>query len=163
MPQLNFTDFPPQLIWLAITFVLLYLLMSRVALPRVATVLERRQAHIATDLEKAEKRRAEAEEALAAYRQTLDAARSDAQSAVRTAADEMARQQAARDAELAASLAKRTREAEASIAAARDRAQDEMRMVAGDIAAAIAAKLAEVTLPADRVAVAVDAVRQERA
>jgi len=163
MPQLNFADFPPQLIWLAITFVVLYLLMSRVALPRVATVLERRQAHIATDLEKAEKRRAEAEEALAAYRQTLDAARTDAQSAVRSAADEMARQQAARDAELAASLAKRTREAEASIAAARDRAQDEMRLVAGDIAAVIAAKLAEVTLPADRVAAAVDAVRRERA
>jgi F-type H+-transporting ATPase subunit b len=163
MPQLNFADFPPQLIWLAITFVVLYLLMSRVALPRVASVLERRQAHIATDLEKAEKRRAEAEEALAAYRQTLDAARSDAQSAVRTAADEMARQQAARDAEFAASLAKRTREAEASIAAARDKAQDEMRLVAGDIAAAIAAKLAEVTFPADRVAAAVDAARQERA
>jgi F-type H+-transporting ATPase subunit b len=163
MPQLNFADFPPQLIWLAITFVVLYLLMSRVALPRVATVLERRQAHIATDLEKAEKRRAEAEEALAAYRQTLDAARTDAQSAVRTAADEMARQQAARDAELAASLAKRTREAEVSIAAARDRAQDEMRLVAGDIAAAIAGKLAEVSLPADRVTAAVDAVRRERA
>ena len=163
MPQLNFADFPPQLIWLAITFVVLYLLMSRVALPRVATVLERRAAHIATDLEKAEKRRAEAEEALAAYRQTLDAARNDAQSAVRTAADEMARQQAARDAEFAASLAKRTREAEAAIADARERARDETRLMAGDIAAAIAAKLAEVTLPADRVTAAVDAVRRERA
>ena len=163
MPQLNFADFPPQLIWLAITFVALYLLMSRLALPRVATVLERRAAHIATDLEKAEKRRAEAEEALAAYRQLLDAARSDAQSAVRAAADEMARQQAARDAELAASLAKRTREAEAAIATARDQARDQTRMMAADIAAAIAAKLAEITLPADKVAAAVDAVRQERA
>jgi len=163
MPQLNFADFPPQLIWLAITFILLYLLMSRVALPRVASVLERRQAHIATDLEKAAKRGAEAEEALAAYRQTLAAARNDAQSAVRSAADEMARQQAARDAEFAASLTKRTREAEASIAAARERARDETRLMAGDIAGAIAAKLAEITFPADRVSAAVDAVHQERA
>ena len=163
MPQLNFADFPPQLIWLAITFVVLYLLMSRLALPRVASVLERRAAHIATDLDKAAKRGAEAEEALAAYRLTLDSARSDAQSAVRAAADEMARQQAARDAEFAASLAKRTRDAEASIAAAREKARDETRLMAGDIAAAIAAKLAEVTFPADKVTAAVDAVRQERA
>src|SRR5262245_17836709 len=125
MPQLNFADFPPQLIWLAITFVVLYLLMSRVALPRVATVLDRRAAHIATDLEKAEKRRAEAEEALAAYQQTLAEARAGAQGAVRTAADEMARQQAARDAELAASLAQRTRDAEAAIANAREQARDQ--------------------------------------
>lgn len=163
MPQLNFADFPPQLIWLAITFVVLYLLMSRLALPRVATVLERRAAHIATDLEKAEKRRAEAEEALAAYQQTLAEARAGAQGSVREAADEMARQQAARDAEFAASLAKRTREAEAAIADARERSRDETRLMAGDIAAVIAAKLADITLPADRFTAAVDAVRQERA
>ncbi len=163
MPQLNFADFPPQIIWLAISFVLLYLLMARVALPRVASVLERRQAHIAADLEKAEKRRAEAEEALAAYQQTLATARAESQAAIRSAADEMARQQAARDAELAATLAKRTRDAEAAIAAARDRALTETRGMAAELAAAIATKLAQVTPPADRVAAAVDAVRRERA
>jgi F-type H+-transporting ATPase subunit b len=163
MPQLEFADFPPQLVWLAITFVLLYILMARVVLPRVAQVLERRQAHIASDLEKAEKRRVEAEEALAAYHQTLAAARAEAQAAIRSAADEIARQQAARDAEFAAALGKRMRDAETAIAAARDVAMAETRGVAAEIAAAIAAKLAQVTPPAERVAAAVDAVRRERA
>lgn len=163
MPQLNFADYPPQLIWLAITFVVLYVLMARVALPRVASVLERRQAHIAADIEKAEKRRAEAEEALAAYQQTLSTARGEAQAAVRAAADEIARQQAARDAEFSAALAKRMREAEASIAAARDKAMAETRAMATDLAAGITAKLAQVTPAPDKIAAAVDAVRREHA
>jgi F-type H+-transporting ATPase subunit b len=163
MPQLNFADYPPQLIWLAITFVLLYFLMSRLVLPGVSRVLERRQAKIATDLEAAEKRRAEAEEALANYEKTLSEARREAQAAVKAAGDEMAKQQAQREAIFAAEIGKRTREAEAQIEAAKQRALAETRNVAGEIAGTITAKLAQLTPSADQIAAAVDASRRERA
>jgi F-type H+-transporting ATPase subunit b len=163
MPQLNFADYPPQLIWLAITFVLLYFLMSRLVLPGVSRVLERRQAKIATDLEAAEKRRAEAEEALANYEKTLSEARREAQAAVKAAGDEMAKQQAQREAIFAAEIGKRTREAEAQIEAAKQRALAETRNVAGEIAGTITAKLAKLTPSADQIAAAVDASRRERA
>ncbi|MDZ4736555.1 MAG: F0F1 ATP synthase subunit B' [Rhodospirillaceae bacterium] len=163
MPQLNFADYPPQLIWLAITFVLLYFLMSRLALPGVSRVLERRQAKIAADLEAAEKRRAEAEEALANYEKTLAGARLEAQAAVKAASDEMAKQQAQREATFAAEIGKRTREAEAQIETAKQRALTETRNVAGEIAGSITAKLAQMMPGADQIAAAVDAVRRERA
>ena len=59
MPQLNPLDWAPQLIWLVITFGILYLLMKRVALPKIGSVIETRHARIASDLEAADKLRRE--------------------------------------------------------------------------------------------------------
>ena len=71
MPQLNPLDWGPQLVWLLLTFGILYLLMVYVALPRIGSVIEARAAHIAADLATAEKLRRETEEAIAAYEQAL--------------------------------------------------------------------------------------------
>ncbi|MBM3518788.1 MAG: F0F1 ATP synthase subunit B', partial [Alphaproteobacteria bacterium] len=64
MPQMEFATYAPQLIWLLITFVVLYLLMARVALPRIAGALEARRERIAEDLERAEAFKKSAEAAL---------------------------------------------------------------------------------------------------
>ena len=69
MPQLNPLDWAPQLIWLVITFGILYVLMKRVALPRIGSVIEARHARIAGDIEAADKLRRETQKAIAAYEQ----------------------------------------------------------------------------------------------
>jgi len=71
MPQLELHDFAPQLIWLVISFVTLYLIMARVALPRIANVLEERRDRIASDLDKAEQLKRKTDEAIAAYEESL--------------------------------------------------------------------------------------------
>ena len=67
MPQLEIADFAPQLVWLVLTFGVLYALMARVALPRIAEVLDSRERRRADDLERAESLKAEAEGALAEF------------------------------------------------------------------------------------------------
>jgi F-type H+-transporting ATPase subunit b len=161
MPQLNFADYTPQLFWLAVTFILLYILMSRVALPRVARVLEARERKVSEDLARAEKLKAEADEALAAYNKALTDARSQAQAALQQASAAAAAEQAQRDAAFAATLHERTRAAEERIAAAKHAALADIRTVALDSATAMAGKLVG-GLPQADIAAAVDAALGER-
>ncbi|HKG86273.1 MAG TPA: F0F1 ATP synthase subunit B', partial [Beijerinckiaceae bacterium] len=70
--------FASQLLWFAVAFGLLYYVMSRVALPRVAAIMESRSQRIAADLADAERLRAESEAAGAAYEKSLGDARAKA-------------------------------------------------------------------------------------
>ena len=78
MPQLNFHDFAPQLVWLAITFVVLYLVMSKLAVPAISDTLEKRQAKIQGDLDAAEKASEDTRALVAAYEKRLADAREEA-------------------------------------------------------------------------------------
>ena len=60
MPQLDFATFPTQIFWLCITFLLLYLVMWKVVIPRISGVLEERQSRVENDLERAEQLQLEA-------------------------------------------------------------------------------------------------------
>ena len=89
LPQLNVADFAPQLIWLALTFGLLYLIMSRVALPRIGEVIEERSQRIQRDLDEAERLKGETEKALGAYEQALAEARAKAQGIAKETRDKL--------------------------------------------------------------------------
>ena len=78
MPQLNFHDFAPQLVWLAITFVVLYLVMSKLAVPLISDTLDKRQAKIQGDLDAAEKASEDTRALVAAYEKRLADAREEA-------------------------------------------------------------------------------------
>ena len=67
MPQLDFSTFPNQIFWLVVTLIVLYLVLSRVALPRIATVLSERHGAIQRDLDKAEEMKRSAIEAENTY------------------------------------------------------------------------------------------------
>ena len=154
-PPLDTKTFPSQIFWLVIFFALLYLLMSKVALPRIAAILKNRMSTINGDLARAQALKEETEAAIASYEKALADARAKAQS---IAAENKARMEAEMDAERAAvekTLAARIGEAEASIAAARDKAMAQVNEVASDTAAEIVSQLTGASASADEVAKAI--------
>ena len=104
MPQLDFSMWPPQLIWLAITFGVLYILISKFALPKIGGTIEQRQNRIANDLDEAQRLKDDTEKAIAAYEAALAEARAKAEENwdlyLRAAAEvENVRKRATRDVE----------------------------------------------------------------
>ena len=141
MPQLNINDFAPQLIWLAISFVLLYLIMSRLALPRVGQILEERGSRIAGDLATAAKLRADTEKAIADYEQALADAKARAQGIARQARDEMTRDIEGQRAEADQTIAARMADAEIRINTMKEAALSHVGEIATDTAEALVARL----------------------
>ena len=85
LPQFNVPDMAPQLIWLALTFGCLYLVLSRRTLPNIASIIEERQARVQGDLDEAEHFKSEADQVIAAYEQKL----AEAQARAKAIANEM--------------------------------------------------------------------------
>jgi F-type H+-transporting ATPase subunit b len=156
MPQLDFSTFPMQLFWLAVTFIILYGLMKWVALPQVATMLKARREQLDDDLARAEQLKADAEAVLDDYQWTLAAARAQAQAAVKETSDRLAAEAAERQRQLNDALSRQTAAAETEIAAAKQRALSEMHEIATEIGRAIVERITGSASDATGVAAAVD-------
>lgn len=141
MPQLEFADYAPQLIWLLITFVALYLLMARVALPRIATVLEERKDRIANDLAQAEQLRQETDEAIAAYEQALADAKAKANAIAQQTRDKLNEELERERASVEAEVAEKLERAEAEIARTKQEALSHVEEIARDTTAALVEQL----------------------
>jgi F-type H+-transporting ATPase subunit b len=140
-PPFQSDTFASQLIWLAIVFVALYLLMSRIALPRVGSIIDERSKRIDGDLAEAQRLKDEADAASAAYEKALADARGRAQALANERREaEAARAEAARK-ELDAKLNAHIAEAETTIARTRSAAMEHVRDIATSTAAAIVERL----------------------
>ncbi|MCP5372572.1 MAG: F0F1 ATP synthase subunit B' [Hyphomicrobiales bacterium] len=162
MPQLDPNTFSPQLVWLAIAFVALYLIMAKVALPKVGEVLDERQRRIEDSLERATELEAEARAVAEAYEASLAEARSRAQDAIKAVRDAAAGEAAQRQADLGEKLAADVQAAESRIAGQRDEAFAGLRDMAVEVAREAAAKLVGQEADAAAAGRAVDAVLEER-
>lgn len=157
MPQLDPSTFDNQIFWLVVSLVAIFMIVRRLAMPRIGTTLANRAGSISNDLGAAETLRAQAHEAEAAYDRALAEARAEAGRIVAATRAEI---QAGLDAELARAdveieakstesarrLAEIEREATSSVAAvARDAARALVAALGGSgddagIDAAVAAR-----------------------
>lgn len=137
LPQLNVPDFAPQLIWLALTFGLLYLIMSRVALPRIGEVIEERSQRIQRDLDEAERLKGETEKALGAYEQALAEARSKAQGIAKETRDRLATEVDAERGSVESQMAAKVADAEKRILDMKSKALAQVSEIAADTASTI--------------------------
>ena len=156
LPQLEIATYPSQLFWLLITFVVLYVLLSKIALPRVAEVLESRQERVDNDLTKAHQLREESDAVRSAYEQSLAESHAAAQAKVAATQNDINERVAAAEAEAAAKAAAELRAAEERIAGAAATALDNIRDVAVDVSAQAVNKLIGINVDTAVVSQAVD-------
>lgn len=136
-PPFDTSNYPSQLLWLAITFGLFYLFLKNVVLPRVGGILEVRRDRIAGDLDQAARMKSEADAAVAAYEQELAEAKARANAIGQEARDAAKAEAEAKRKEIEAGLDQKLTTAEARIATIKANAMKEVGSIAEDTAAAI--------------------------
>ena len=141
MPQLDMSTWPPQLFWLAVTFLALYFVISRVAIPRTGGVIALRKSTIDGDLAKARTLKDETENAVRSYEATLADARAKAQAIGLENRNKLNVEIEAERAKLDAALGAKIATAEKKVAASRDKALEDISAMAADIASDIVEQL----------------------
>jgi F-type H+-transporting ATPase subunit b len=140
-PPLDPSTFVPQLVWLALTFGLLYVLLKRFALPRVGEVIEERRERIERDLNKAQKLKAETQQALESYEKALADARSRAHGIANDVRGKLMQEVDGERSRIDAQIARQVADAEARIQTSKAKALSGVNEIAADTAGAIVAKL----------------------
>ena len=140
-PPFQSETFVSQLVWLTIAFVLLYVLMAKLALPRVASIIENRQKRIEDDLADASRLKGESDAAVAAYEKALADARNRAQAIANETRERQAAEAEARRKTLENELNTKLAEAEKTIATTKQAAMGNVRGIAEDATRAIVERL----------------------
>lgn len=156
MPQLDPSSFPNQIFWLVIALVLIWWILSRIALPRIGAVLAERAGTISNDIAAAEELALKVKEAEAAYDKALVDARAEANRIIAETRAEIQADLDAATAQADAQIAEKTAQSEAAIAAIRAEANNSVREVARQTAAEIVSALGG-QADGELVAAAVDA------
>jgi len=141
LPQLDFSTFGNQIFWLVVTLVVIYLILSRVALPRIAGVLAERSGTISNDLAAAEELKANAIAAEEAYNQALSDARAEAAKIVASTKADMKAELDAAIAKADAEISQKTAESEKVISEIRATALESVEEVAKNTAMALVSAL----------------------
>jgi F-type H+-transporting ATPase subunit b len=141
MPQLNPEFFATQIFWLVITFVFLYLLLSTIALPRIAAVLEVRQRRIDDNLLKAAVLKAEADVIIKAYEQVLAESRAKALLHIQETINGLREEAVEHNKDLDLRLSEKIKASEVRIAEAKAHALADVREIAMEVADATVTRL----------------------
>lgn len=159
-PPFDPATFPSQLLWLAISFAALYLLMSKVALPRVGSILADRKARIDADLAAADASRQKTDAAIAAYETALAEAKSKAQGIAAQTSDAIKAELATKRQAVEADLSAKVSAAETRIAATKAEAMTHVDEIAAETAQTVVTQLVG-DIPTDGVKAAVAKASKE--
>ncbi len=162
MPQLDPTSFASQLFWLTISFVILYVLLARVFLPRVQSVLSHRAGTLAGNIEAATRMQKEAGAAHTTYEKALAEARLRSQALLAEAQHAIAARAAASQSVLDKDIEKKLADAEASIRVAKQDVMAKLTPVSGELATLIVEALVHHKPSAKSVGTVINELSKER-
>jgi F-type H+-transporting ATPase subunit b len=151
MPQLQPNDFAPQLFWLAITFALLYIALSRFALPRIEKVLGQRSTRIGGDLDNARRAQQESEKAMQRYEAEIAAAKTKGQAALRAQREKLEAELAEKRGHLDRQVADKNADTEKRVRSLLERAENDMESMTSGVVNDIVKRFAGVDVSADEI------------
>lgn len=143
LPQICFDWWPNQIFWLVVTLVVIFLILNRIAIPRIAAVLAERSGAITNDIAAAEELKKRAQDAEEAYNKALADARAEAQAISQSMREEIKADIDKAMADADAKIAAKTAESEAKINEIRDTALENVEAVAKDTAGALVGALGQ--------------------
>jgi len=146
MPQLDFSTYPSQIFWLAVTFILLYILVSRLCLPTIREVLQNRQSRITGDLKKAENLKEQAKEAESDFTGKLGKAKTKATALITDARNKTAKEEHTRFQKLEATFSKQQKESEQNLKTLKKSFEDDLIPLLAESAVKIAKDIAGVSV-----------------
>jgi F-type H+-transporting ATPase subunit b len=144
-------NYVPQLVWLAISFTLLYLLLSRLALPRIEKVLNERRSRIGGDLETARAARLQSEEAAQRYEAAIAAAKAKSQGTIRAAREKLEAELSGQRSTVEQQLAAKAAETEKKVQGFLERAAGEMEAMTAGVVSGIVKELSGADATAEEV------------
>ena len=162
MPQFDPSSFASQIFWLVLVFGLLYFLMTRIALPRIADVIDERARRIEDDLDQAARLKEDAEAILSAYEKALADAHAQGRTILQEAQAAAAKAAAERERAFAETMRVKTAEAEQRIGDARTAAAATAREVATATVQVLIQKVSGVSVDEVAAKKAVEDVLKER-
>lgn len=136
-PPFDAKNFPSQILWFVIAFGAFYMLMSRVALPRLKAVIDERAGKIDGDLAAAQKMQDEARQAAAAYEKTLAEARARSKELAQETQAKVKAEQDAKRLAIESDLDQKLKTAEVQIAETKAKAMASVGQIANEAASAI--------------------------
>lgn len=157
-PPFDTSTFASQLLWLVIAFGITYYVISKIAGPRISSILEDRHDRIASDIAEAERLKRETDEAMENYETALSEARTRAQALANETRDKLTAETTAKRQASEEALSTKLAEAEVRINTIKSEALGQVDSIAGDAVAAIMEKLAPKAPTAAAVSKAVSAI-----
>jgi len=148
-PPFDASTFASQIVWFVLAFVVLYVVMSRVALPQIGSIIDKRKSRIDGDLKEAERLKGDTDKAIAAYEAALAEARRNAHSIAEETRTSIRADLDGKRKAVEEDLSKKVAEAEARIGKDKDEALARVSEIAADTTAALVSQLTGEANPAD--------------
>ncbi|WP_049785207.1 F0F1 ATP synthase subunit B [Bartonella clarridgeiae] len=157
-PPFDFMYFGSHFLWLAISFGLFYLFISRVIVPRIGGVIETRRDRIVSDLDQAMRLKQEADNVVEVYKQKLAKARLEAKTIIQTESNEIKIRADLQRKKIEEDLEKKLKKSEDKIKEIQNKAMQNVGLIAEEITFEIVKKLIDINVSRKSVSSAVKAV-----
>lgn len=158
LPQFDTTTFSKQLFWLALTFAFLFIVYSKITLPRIGGVIETRAKKVSDDLAQAEQLKTDMEKIRAEYEAAITAAQSEAQKLIANVQSDIKAMTEQQDSAFKAKAEEAVATIEKKIDASRTRIMADLNALAADITVDIAARVAGVKTDASTAQNVIDGI-----